>query len=71
MKVTPVTDDVFQLALLPRNGVNAYLVGDAIVDAGIQTYSSDAAQNISAEATLVVVVALLCLLGRLVLGLLH
>lgn len=35
----------------------------AIVDAGIQTYSSDAAQNISAEATLVVVVALLCLLA--------
>ena len=35
MKVTPVTDDVFQLALLPRNGVNAYLVGDAIVDAGM------------------------------------
>ena len=32
MKVRPATDDVFQLALMPRSGVNAYLVGDVIVD---------------------------------------
>lgn len=30
-----LADDVFQIALLPRDGVNAYLVGDTIVDAGI------------------------------------
>jgi hypothetical protein len=35
----------------------------ALLDAGIQTYSSDATQNISAEATLVVLVALLALLA--------
>jgi hydroxyacylglutathione hydrolase len=35
MKPTPVTDDVFQLALLPRDGINAYLVGDVLVDAGL------------------------------------
>src|SRR2546426_1054545 len=35
MKVTPATDDVFQLALMPRSGVNAYLVGDVIVNAGM------------------------------------
>ena len=29
-----VTDDVWQIPLVPRNGVNAYLVGDVIVDAG-------------------------------------
>jgi hypothetical protein len=35
----------------------------AIVDAGIQTYSSNAGQNVSAEATLVVIVSLLGLLS--------
>ncbi|HEY8703355.1 MAG TPA: hypothetical protein VIL98_01285 [Gaiellaceae bacterium] len=35
----------------------------ALVDAGIQTYSSNATQNVSAEATLVVLVALLSLLA--------
>ena len=29
-----VAEDVFQIALTPRNGVNAYLVGDIVVDAG-------------------------------------
>lgn len=29
-----VTDDVWQIPLVPRNGVNAYLVGDVLVDAG-------------------------------------
>jgi glyoxylase-like metal-dependent hydrolase (beta-lactamase superfamily II) len=29
-----VTDDVWQIPLVPRNGVNAYLVGDILVDAG-------------------------------------
>jgi hypothetical protein len=35
----------------------------AVVDAGAQTYSADAVQNVSAEATLVVLVALLALLA--------
>jgi len=35
MKVTPVLDDVYQLALLPRAGINAYIVGDILVDAGL------------------------------------
>jgi glyoxylase-like metal-dependent hydrolase (beta-lactamase superfamily II) len=30
-----IAEDVFHLPLMPRNGVNAYLVGDVLVDAGI------------------------------------
>jgi len=30
-----IAPDVFQLSLLPRDGVNAYVIGDVIVDAGI------------------------------------
>ena len=29
-----VAEDVFQIALTPRDGVNAYLVGDIVIDAG-------------------------------------
>ena len=29
-----VAEDVWQIPLTPRNGVNAYLVGDILVDAG-------------------------------------
>jgi hydroxyacylglutathione hydrolase len=29
-----VAEDVFQIALAPRDGVNAYLLGDVVVDAG-------------------------------------
>src|SRR4051794_20546972 len=29
-----VAPDVWQIPLLPRNGVNAYLLGDVLVDAG-------------------------------------
>lgn len=39
MKLTPVTDEVFQLALLPRGGINAYLVGDVLVDAGLPLHA--------------------------------
>jgi len=47
------------------NGLGTPLAGwkRALLDAGLQTYSPDAAQNISAEATLVVLAALLCLLA--------
>lgn len=39
MRPTPVADDVFQLALLPRGGINAYLVGDVLVDAGLPLHA--------------------------------
>jgi len=39
MKLTPITDEVFLLALLPRGGVNAYLVGDVLVDAGLPLHA--------------------------------
>jgi hypothetical protein len=47
------------------NGLGIPLAGwkRALVDAGIQTYSANATQNVSAEATLVVLVALLSLLA--------
>jgi hydroxyacylglutathione hydrolase len=32
--VRRVAEDVFQIALTPRDGVNAYLLGDIVVDAG-------------------------------------
>jgi glyoxylase-like metal-dependent hydrolase (beta-lactamase superfamily II) len=35
--VHEIAPDVFQLPLLPRNGVNAYLVGDVLVDTGLRT----------------------------------
>jgi glyoxylase-like metal-dependent hydrolase (beta-lactamase superfamily II) len=31
-----VAEDVFQVALSPRDGVNAYLLGDVVVDAGLK-----------------------------------
>jgi glyoxylase-like metal-dependent hydrolase (beta-lactamase superfamily II) len=31
-----VADGVFQIALTPRDGVNAYLVGDVLIDAGMK-----------------------------------
>src|SRR4051812_7918817 len=30
-----IAPDVFQIPLLPRNGVNAYLIGDVLVDTGL------------------------------------
>jgi hydroxyacylglutathione hydrolase len=33
--VLPIADDVWQLPLTPRNGINAYLIGDVLVDTGI------------------------------------
>ena len=32
----PVAEDVVRLVLAPRDGINAYLVGDVLVDAGIR-----------------------------------
>jgi hydroxyacylglutathione hydrolase len=39
VKLTPVADDVFLLALPPASFVNAYLVGDVLVDAGLAPHA--------------------------------
>ena len=31
-----IADDVWQLPLTPRNGINAYLIGDVLVDTGVK-----------------------------------
>jgi hydroxyacylglutathione hydrolase len=36
MAIRRVAEDVFQIALAPRDGVNAYLLGDIVVDAGMK-----------------------------------
>jgi hydroxyacylglutathione hydrolase len=35
--VRQIAEDVYHVALLPRNGVNAYVVGDVLVDTGLRT----------------------------------
>jgi len=40
MKLTPLIDDVFQLVLPPRRFINAYLVGDVLVDAGLGPHAA-------------------------------
>lgn len=42
-----VAEDVWQIPLMPRNGVNAYLLGDVLVDAG---YKGSAKKVIAAVA---------------------
>ncbi len=32
----PIADDVWQLPLTPRNAINAYLIGDVLVDTGVK-----------------------------------
>jgi glyoxylase-like metal-dependent hydrolase (beta-lactamase superfamily II) len=39
VELRPVGDEIFQLALMPRAGVNAYLVGDVLVDAGLSVHA--------------------------------
>lgn len=39
MNPTKVADDVFQVALLPRSAINAYLIGDVLVDAGLPLHA--------------------------------
>ncbi|MCW2967673.1 MAG: beta-lactamase domain protein [Solirubrobacteraceae bacterium] len=50
-----VAEDVWQIPLLPRNGVNAYLLGDVVVDAGIKGHAKKviravAGRTVSAHA---------------------
>lgn len=35
MRLTPLSDDVARLVLPPRSFINAYLLGDVLVDAGM------------------------------------
>lgn len=50
-----VAEDVWQIPLMPRHGVNAYVVGDVLVDAGIKQHAKRilgalAGRSISAHA---------------------
>jgi hydroxyacylglutathione hydrolase len=50
-----VAEDVWQIPLLPRNGVNAYLLGDVLVDAGAKPHAKKvigavAGRGVSAHA---------------------
>ncbi len=50
MKLARVADDIFQLSLLPRGGINAYLVGDVLVDAGLGIHGRGIAKAVSDRA---------------------
>jgi glyoxylase-like metal-dependent hydrolase (beta-lactamase superfamily II) len=47
---SPVAADVFQLALLPRAAVNAYLVGDVLVDAGLGLHGGKVLKAVAGHA---------------------
>jgi glyoxylase-like metal-dependent hydrolase (beta-lactamase superfamily II) len=47
MKLTKIADDIFQLALLPRGGINAYLVGDVLLDAGLGIHGGGIVKAVS------------------------
>lgn len=42
-----IAPDVFQIALMPRNGINSYLVGDVIVDAGLASSAKKIVKAVS------------------------
>jgi hydroxyacylglutathione hydrolase len=42
-----VAEDVWQLPLLPRNGVNAYVVGDMLVDAGAKPHATKIVKDVA------------------------
>jgi hydroxyacylglutathione hydrolase len=42
-----IAPDVFHLPLVPRNGVNAYLLGDVLVDTGLRTSAKKLEQALS------------------------
>ena len=39
MALEPLAPDVWRLSLMPRNGVNAYVIGDVLVDAGLKVHA--------------------------------
>lgn len=42
-----IAEDVWQIPLLPRNGVNAYVVGDVLVDAGAKPLAKKVLQAVA------------------------
>lgn len=50
MKLVEIADDVFQLSLLPRGGINAYVVGDVLVDAGLGIHGARIIKAVSGRA---------------------
>ena len=47
MKLTPVTEDIYRLVLPPRRFINAYLVGDVLVDAGLGLHGRGIVKGLS------------------------
>ncbi|MBJ7328752.1 MAG: MBL fold metallo-hydrolase [Solirubrobacteraceae bacterium] len=44
-----IADDVVQIALTPRDGINAYLVGDTLVDAGLPMHGKKLAKELAGQ----------------------
>ena len=42
-----IADDVFHLPLMPRNGVNAYVIGDVLIDAGYSLHGKKVVSALS------------------------
>jgi hydroxyacylglutathione hydrolase len=42
-----VAEDVWQLPLLPRNGVNAYVIGNVLVDAGTKSHAKKILKDVA------------------------
>jgi hydroxyacylglutathione hydrolase len=45
-----IAEDVFQLPLMPRNAINAYLLGDVLVDTGIKQSAGKLAEMLSGRS---------------------
>ena len=45
-----IAPDVFHVPLLPRNGVNAYVIGDVLVDTGVRTSAKRLKEAIAGRA---------------------
>lgn len=45
----PIADDVFQISMMLRHGVNAYVLGDVLVDAGGPPFGPRIVQELKAE----------------------
>ena len=50
MRLTPVTDDVFVIMLPPLRHMNAYLVGDVLVDAGLGLHARGILKAVAGRA---------------------
>ncbi|MCW3074686.1 MAG: Glyoxylase, beta-lactamase superfamily [Flaviaesturariibacter sp.] len=48
-KMKLIAKDVYQIPLMPRNSINAYLVEDVLIDAGIRSSSSTIFRSISGK----------------------